>query len=136
MNIFYQMRFPCWIYFQIWWRQHLFNRLSQSFLLYSITFRMIIVDLLLSWILYEIFNSYRLSQIVFFFKGSNSYNWSLMIFVFSSYIYTVKSFCESTNKLIEIFQWIMIIMIPFVANAAFICWFAMNCLVLIRGISY
>ena len=42
---------------------------------------------------------------------------------------TVKSFCDFINKLIEIFQWIMKSMIPFVANAVFICWFAINCLV-------
>ena len=34
---------------------------------------------------------------------------------------TVKSFCEFTNKLVEIFQWIMLNDIPFVANAVFIC---------------
>ena len=45
--------------------------------------------------------------------------------------YTVKSFCKFINKLIEIFQWIMAIMIQFVANGVFNCWFAINCLVLI-----
>ena len=34
--------------------------------------------------------------------------------------YTVKGFGEFTNKLIELFQWIMISMISFVENAAFI----------------
>ena len=44
-------------------------------------------------------------------------------------------FWEFINKLIEIFQWIMVSMMPFVAITAFICWFAMNCLVLIREIN-
>ena len=46
--------------------------------------------------------------------------------------HTVKFFCEFINTLIKIFQWNMVSMIPFVANNVFICWFAMNCLVLIR----
>ena len=51
-------------------------------------------------------------------------------------LYTVKSFSEFINKLIDIFPWIMVSMIPFVANAASIYWFAMDCLVLIREIKY
>ena len=47
---------------------------------------------------------------------------------------TVKSFCEFINKLITIFQWITVSMIPFVANIVYICWFAMNCFVLTREI--
>ena len=43
---------------------------------------------------------------------------------------TVNSFCEFTNKLIEILQWIVVSMIPFVANTVFIYWFAMNCLII------
>ena len=43
-------------------------------------------------------------------------------------LYTVKSFCEIINELIEFFQWNMVSMMPFVSNAAFICWFEMNCL--------
>ena len=53
---------------------------------------------------------------------------------FRSYIH-YQSFWEFINKLIEIFQLIMVGMIPFVANAIFICSFAMNCLVLIRKIN-
>ena len=49
---------------------------------------------------------------------------------------TVKSFWEFMNKLIEVFQWIMVSMISFISNTAFICWFAMNCLVLIWKINY
>ena len=48
--------------------------------------------------------------------------------------YNVKRFYEFINKLIEILQLIMISMISYVANAVFICWFAMNCLLLIREI--
>ena len=50
--------------------------------------------------------------------------------------YTVNSFCEFISKLIEIFHWIMMSIIPFVANVVFICWFAMNCLVLVREFNY
>ena len=32
------------------------------------------------------------------------------------YLYTAKSFCKSINKLIEIFQWILVSMILFVAK--------------------
>ena len=51
-------------------------------------------------------------------------------------MYTVKIFKEIINKLIEILQWIMVSMTPFVANAVFICQFAMNCLVLIGEINF
>ena len=50
--------------------------------------------------------------------------------------YTVKSFWEFINELIEIFQWIMVSMIPFVTIPAFIRWFTMNCHVLINKIHY
>ena len=48
-----------------------------------------------------------------------------------NFYYTVKSFCEFVNKLIEILQWSVVSMIQFVENAVFICWFAKNCLVLL-----
>ena len=36
------------------------------------------------------------------------------------------SFSDFINKLIEVFQLIMLSMILFVANATFVCWIAMN----------
>ena len=53
----------------------------------------------------------------------------LALLVFS-YFYncTVKSFRAFINKLIEFFQWIIVSMIPFIANAVFICWFAIFCI--------
>ena len=43
--------------------------------------------------------------------------WWIVIATYLIEIYTVTCFCELMNKLIEIFQWIMVSMIPFVANA-------------------
>ena len=45
----------------------------------------------------------------------------VVIYGFLLYIYTVKCFWEFINKLVVILQWILVSMIPFVANDAFIC---------------
>ena len=49
---------------------------------------------------------------------------------------TLYFFWKFTNKLIDIFQCIMVSMIPFIANSVFICLFAMNLLVFIKEIDY
>ena len=41
--------------------------------------------------------------------------------IVSKMLFTVKSFCDFINKLIEILQLIMMSIIPFVAKNAFIC---------------
>ena len=49
-------------------------------------------------------------------------------------INVIKTFWDFFNKFIDIFQWILVSIIPYVANPYFIYWSAMNCLVLIREI--
>ena len=66
----------------------------------------------------------------------NYYDYIMIIVCVIIYIFVVKCFCELMNKFIEIFQRIMVSVISFVANAAFICLFEMNCLVLVRDINY